>query len=164
MANRYLTEEQQAFATQDPTADDPIVKGLAYSTTTLSLENNIVLNLIFFNDTLGGNLEELEATITYSSHADPDTVLTRKISGNLFGEYTSKNGRARCVVEVDFLAVADGNQIITCEIRDKDGNLVGAVTESFNGYTARVINAGVTDVLYPAILKFSLSTYAYLHP
>ena len=163
MANCYLTETEQAFATGDISAADRLEKGAAYSTTTLALENNVVMNLVFFKDELGGDLNDVVAKITYTHHATPEKVEVLTIQGSEFTGFSSKNGRERCVVEVACLDIPDGNQVVTCEIYNSADTLVGYVEETFAGYAARTAAVAPNLTIYPAILKFSTSAYDYLN-
>jgi len=166
LANSDLTEElQEKLATADEvlnTLTEETVGGAGYSTTTLSLESNIVMNLIFFTDELGGDLDNLTATITYSHHNDPNKKLQKTISGKYFKEYSPKDNRARCYVEVDWMDIPDGDQVVTCEITDQNGNVVGMVSETVNSFLYRGVTL-TTNPLYPSIAKFTYSAYIYLN-
>jgi len=120
------------------------------------------MNLIFFTDELGGDLDNLTATITYSHHNDPNKKLQKTISGKYFKEYSPKDNRARCYVEVDWMDIPDGDQVVTCEITDQNGNVVGMVSETVNSFLYRGVTL-TTNPLYPSIAKFTYSAYIYLN-
>ena len=161
LANNELTASQKAYGSPDDvTASDLRVKGTGYSTTTLSLENNLVMNLVFFKDALGGNVQDLTATITYTHHYAPNNVQTLTITGSEFKSYkNSSTGRERFLIEIDCLDFPDGDQLVTCEIRNSAGEVLSTTTETVNGFLSR--NVTPTVPVYLEALKFTTSAYQY---
>lgn len=150
LANNQLTEEQQAYATQEvKICTDGRVKGANYYGTNFDLVNQISMNLYFVNVT-----NDMSAKIEFTDHYGKQHTVT--VPGSEF----SDNDDCK-VINVDEIVAADGRQNVTCTVYDVDGaTVVASVTDSLESYVARMCAE------YPwleEIMKFSDSAYAYLH-
>ena len=165
LANKDLTEEQQACATQTVVYGDAVDhSGFAgYSTTGLELENNIIMNLIFFKDAFGVDVSELTAKVTYTHHNKPAEVLEETIESSEFVNWGKKNGRERFKIDIDWLDIPDGDQLVTVKFYDQAGNELGEVSEYLKGVLGMWTEALPDAGLYPAMIKFMNSAYAFLH-
>ena len=150
LANAFLTNEQKALATQEAPAADARVAGANYYTTSLSLDNRIVLNLYFQNVT-----RDMRAQVTYTDHYG--NLRTHFIEGDKFVEI--QGGKA-LGVPVNQLAVADTQQMVTCVIYNGDVK-VAEVTDSMAGYAARAMekstDANLKDLM-GMLVKFGKSS------
>ena len=63
-------------------------------------------------------------------------------------------------VTVENLVVADGNQLVTVIVYDKNGNVVASASDTINSYASRMISS---DVLFEQVAKFTTSAYAHFH-
>ena len=137
LANNLLTDEQKALASQTVAMEDQRVKSDRYAGTTLSLEENIVLNF-YFDSSLVGQ----EATVTYTDHYGVAQTFYVKAAAN--GRYAK--------VVVDQLVVADANVLVSVTI---DGE---TAVDSVSGYCARM--AEELELSEP-LMKFATSAKAY---
>ena len=165
LVNKDLTAEMLAFETQDVdygvAIDNTGVKG--YNNSNMILESNILMRLCFFADQFNGlAMEDVVARVTYTHHNAPETAKVKTIA---LQQWKASGGRARWAVIVDWLVLADGDQVVTIELCDKQGNVLATATETLNsilaGYAVNPVYQGVE--LWPAMNKFMASSYARLH-
>lgn len=163
LANSELTSQMQTYATQETTYLEEIDKSgfVAYQNTNMDLKNNIVMNLVFWNDSFGVDLSEVVAKVKYSHHSDAADVVNEKEIE--FGEWTSKGTRKRCKLAIDWLVIADGNQVITVDFYDLDGNKLGTVSEALSAALGTFAEVQPDEELWPTLNKFMNSAYAALH-
>lgn len=147
LANAGLDEYQQ-YATTTVTYEDSSVKGENYAGTTVSAKNKLVLTMYFQNITT-----DMTAYVTYTDHYGNEETLT--VSGSEFVALGSLYG-----VDVTGLSIADGRQLMSCEVRDSEGNVVASGTDSVESYVARV---STQDVVFELLMKFVDSAYNYFH-
>jgi len=165
LANRNLTESQKEFATGTVETQDRLNKGIGHSVTLLELESNSVMRMVFYKDVLtsnGDNIEDLTATITYTHYYAPDNVAALTITGDLFVEHAStKAGRERIGVQIGVLDIPDGDQIVRCEIKNKDGVVVAWAEDTMNGAANRQIVSDAQQTIYRETLKLMISSKEY---
>jgi len=144
-----LSESQKGYATESVTAEDSRVKGENYYGSNLELGNSIVLGLFFQNvDT------SMYAVVTYTDHYGNEQSV--RVDGSSF-EY---HGGSIYRIPVKTLAVADVSQIVTCNVYNAGGTLVGSCSDSMESYIARMSSS---SDLYETIMKFAVSAYSYFH-
>ena len=145
LANANIGDYQQYGTAADAVCANNQVKGDNVRGASVSLENNIVMNVYFTNQTA-----DMTAEVTFKNHAGTDmTVVLTSVD--------TSNGYC---FQIDNLAVADMRTMVTITCKDADGNVYGTLTDSVEGYVART---GATKAINQAIMKFSDSAYAYLH-
>ena len=127
---------------------------------TLNLESRIEMSFVFYNDSFGVPKDQVVATVTYTTHRG--NVVTKEIMGTDFGYRAPKGGRERCMVTIDWLAIADGKQEVTVVFTDLQGNVLGTVKDAVQNL-AGDWSRDFPEELYPAIVKFMNSAYAYFH-
>jgi len=149
LANSVITEEEQnAYGMSDRTYENQRQNDDAYYGTTLTLENQIVFN-IFYN----GNYipEGAYAVATFTNHKgeqmEEKVTSFATVAGYKYASFKS-------------LVVADCSELITVTLYDADGNVISTVTDSIEGYAARMTEVGP---LYDAIMKFADAAYQYFH-
>ena len=161
-ANAILPEGYQQYATQgvDYGAAYDNSGFAAYQTMQLNLESKIEMSFIFYKDAFGVPVDQVVANVTYTNRKG--YVITKEVKGTDFVEHTSKNGRERCRLVLDWLAVDDDKQEVTVEFTDLQGNALGTVREAIQNLAGSWSEV-LPDDLYPAIVKFMNSAYAYFH-
>lgn len=147
-ANSVLTGARQAYATATVTATDNRVMGDNYKGSALSLNNEILLTMYFENIN-----RDMTARITYVDHNGK--ARERTVSGSKFITKGALLG-----VDVTGLAVADGKQLIKCEILDSNGKVVASAQDSVESYIARMLDS---SSLFGATMKFVAAAYNYFH-
>ena len=152
LANKNLTSTQQSYATPAVTDVANVhLKGNGYAGSTLALKSEIQFNFVFKKSVV---TQDMYAVITYISHNGVEK--TRTIEGADFDEYNSSHWQVTALG----LALADGQQVITCTIYDADGNVFSVSQDSIECYASR--DNGKND-LYTKILKATRSAYNYFH-
>ena len=147
LANSTLTAEQQTWATQSVTMEDGRVRGQNYYGTNLNLASNISLGLFFRNVT-----RDMTAEVSYTNAVGEAKSFT--VPGSAFIHYSGSIYR----VLVNTLSVKDCGCLVTCSIKDAEGNTVATATDSVEGWVARnTTNTAINE----AIMKFSVSAAAY---
>lgn len=149
LANSWLTEEQQDYATVRVECLNTRVKTDNCIGTAFQLESNISMNLYF-----SGVTSDMYAEVTFTHHNEIEQTKVR-IEGTEFNRDGSNT-----VITVDEIVVADGRQPVTCTVFDADGNEVASVTDSLESYVNRM--GGSYPWLYE-VMKFSDSAYNFLH-
>ena len=149
LANNQLTEEQQGYATKSVNYEDNRIKGDNYFGSTLVLKNRIMLTLYFQNITT-----DMYAVVSFTDHKGNAHEI------RVEGEYFAKYNNTTYGVTVENLVVADGNQLVTVIVYDKNGNVVASASDTINSYASRMISS---DVLFEQVAKFTTSAYAHFH-
>ena len=148
LANANLTEEQASWATAAVEVTDKSVYGTAYLGGSMTLVSEITLDMVF-------NVvyeEGMYAEVTFTDHYG-DVVKQTLTPEDLQGSFTQ--------VHVTGMAIADYQALVTCELYDAEGNLVGNAVDSMESYAAR--NADKLGEIVQAIMKLGASAYAYFH-
>ena len=99
----------------------------------------------------------MTATITYTNHYGE--VKTRVVEGTDF----YFRGTNLVGVDATGIAVADGNQLVTCEVKNEDGEVVAWAKDSIVGYCVRNENADQGTGLNTNLMKFVASAYKFFH-
>ena len=146
LANARI-DAYQKYASQSVEYTDKRVAGDNYAGSTVIAENSLMLTLYFRNITT-----DMTAKVTYTDHYGTAKEIT--VSGKDF----IKNGKLYGIATD--LAVADGRQMVTCEIIDANGNVAASATDSIESYVARMSN---TDKVFELLMKFVQSAYNYFH-
>ena len=148
LANANLTEEQASWATAAVEVTDNSVFGTAYLGGSMTLVSEITLDMVF-------NVvyeEGMYAEVTFTDHYG-DVVKQTLTPEDLQGSFTQ--------VHVTGMAIADYQALVTCELYDAEGNLVGNAVDSMESYAAR--NANKLGEIVQAVMKLGASAYAYFH-
>ncbi|MBP3634692.1 MAG: hypothetical protein J6J43_08990 [Oscillospiraceae bacterium] len=156
LANKDLTEAQQALATKSVACTDSRVKGANYYGSNLALEDKIDLNLFFTN------MEEKDISSMYAEVSFVNfkgKTVTETVQGADFVAYGGKAGTYK--IPVRTIVVADASCPVTVTVKNADGTVFGQASDSVESYAAR--GAATADAaLYEAIMKFAVSAKAYL--
>ena len=156
-ANSILSEAEQALATQETTAVNHLVPGANYVTTTLSLDNSLLLNLYFKDIT-----PDMEAELTYTDHYGISQL--RVLQSH---EFHQDNASGMMAVPLDMLALPDGRAEVKCVIKSNHGQgpVVAEVTDSVESYAARVLKSSKASpelkTLVTELMKFVDSSTRY---
>ena len=127
LVNAVLTPEEKELASENATVTDSHTGTAGYVTTSLSLDENIALNLYF-----KGITADMRAEVSYVNYNG------RKVSDPISGDSFQKSGSAGIMsVPVETLAVADGWTMVKCVIKDAQGNEVASASDSMASYAAR---------------------------
>ena len=137
----------QIYATQDVELADYREKGTGYSATTLEMESQFTLNLLFSKKTVD---KSMRAVITITD-AEGLYFKTYEINGSDFKSHTNNRWR----IGITNLAPEDYDDLITCEIYSGD-TLVSSVTDSVGSYLSRAINGG-GGAVYEMALRYCQS-------
>ena len=137
LANAWLTEDEQAYASSSVSMENLRLPSASYYGTSLSLEENIVLNFYFKGDLIGKT-----ATVTYVDHYGKAHSYT--VTAAQSGSYAR--------VTVDQLVVADASVPVTVTIGSE------RVEDSIESYCARML----TQLpLCEPLMKFASSARSY---
>ena len=155
LANAGLTEQQQGYATQveEDASRNILDKGTGYAGTTLSLKENILLNIVFQNATID---KAAYATVSYTGYKGR---AEDEVSYRVEAEQFQALGNSMKYVQINTLKVADYAQAVTVTLYDADGNEVSKCVESIESYLMRNYNK---TILNPATLAFCEGAYEYL--
>ena len=150
LANRHLTQAQQAYASGTCTTKSLLAAGPGRAGTTLTLKSRITLDFIFHNSVMG------DFGYAIAAYTDPYGVQheIRIDTAQAYDEDCS-------YVCVPGLAAADYAQAVTCTVYDAAGNAVAWATDSMEGYIHRM--TGTLPAIAEAIAKFGASAYRYFH-
>ena len=156
-----LANDQVTAAQQEQFASKSIVSSDAWSATgngyssNLELTDNIILRLWFKNVT-----DDMYAVVTFKNHYGDDVTTTV-----YFADFYCHNQNNNTYsVPVDELVFADLYQVVTCEMYNGEGELVGTVTESIASYLSYMIQEGRDETgLYEAAMKFANAGYNLFH-
>ena len=151
LASDVLTEEWRALATTGVELENSQIKGPNLYGSNLTLENSILMNFYFNNVTT-----DMKAIVTFTNYKGVEK--SYEIAGELFKKSGTRYGPV-----IDEIVLADASQLVTVEIQDSEGNVIGSASDSVESYCARAINAKLdTNGLYAAIMNFATSAYNYL--
>ncbi len=144
LANAFLTEDQQAMATQTVEVENKQVGGENFFMSRLVLESRIQLQFGFHNiDT------DCYAVYTYTKHTGvevEETAPVVAVGGSIYGVF------------VEDLDAADGRALVTVTVYNADGEEVASAADSVESYVAR--NGGTIN---EAIMKYCDAANAALH-
>jgi hypothetical protein len=151
LANAELTETQKGYATVIGEKENILQKGEGYKGTSLSLKDNILMNVAFE----ASFLENVAyAEVNFVSHNNVDKSVTVAIEDFI------AQGSATKYISIDVMAVADYAQPVTVKLYNADGECVSTTIDSMGSYAGRQTK----DVyLYEAILAFGMGAYNYFH-
>jgi len=157
LANSYLTVDQQSKATQSVAPVDhwKNPNKIGYSAN-LELVSNIVMHIWIKNVT-----SDMYAKTSFVNH------LGETVSNTVYyDDFTNREGytgiKGMYSVPIEGLVVADGNCVVTCELYNGNHELIGTVQESMLSCATAALgndSNGIND----AIMKFTTSSYKYLH-
>lgn len=134
------------YESQEITVENIQEKGENYLTTTLSLENNILLTGYFrMNDITGKS-----ATIEYVD------IYDRSHSTTVTSDKFVKNSETIYGICVGDLAIADAGCAITITVYNQDGTVYGSLVDSMNSYLYRIMQKDDSDI-YKMVAKFTSS-------
>ena len=147
LANCFLTEQQQGYASEDVSGEIHESGDVGFSKTTIALESRIELNFIFDCTVV---TDQMRAVVTYTDIYG--NKVTQEVMGSDFTWY--KNDYMRVTIGIPAACVAE---IVTCTIYD------GAeeVTSAESSVESYLVSRLGTNELYSAALKFMKSAYAY---
>ncbi len=149
LANRDLTEAEQALATQTVETENKLVKGANYAGSRLILKERIELQIGF------NNIDKTcHAEYSYISHSSGETK-TVQVAGENFITIGKIVG-----VAITEPVVADCRNVVTVTVYNADGEVVASAADSVESYANRMSTGGD---LFEMIMKFSDSTYATQH-
>ncbi len=145
LANADIDSYQQ-YATPSVSYENKLVAGENYVGSTVTASDQMILTFYFKNIT-----KDMTATITYTDHYG--NLKETTVQGDAF----VKNGTLYGVPVAQ--RVANGRQLVTCEVKDANGNIVASATDSIESYCARKA-ADLGDVLN-CLMKFVESAKNY---
>ena len=157
LANSGVTAEQQAWATESVETADHRASSTGYAGSTLTLNNEIQLDFVFTNASVGYSHNDLYAIATFTDHYGHAKEV--RIEGENFIDYG--NLGVLCEVSVTGMAVADFRSVVTCTVYSADGTALEYATDSIEGYAYR--NREKLGAIVDAIVKFGESSYNYFH-
>ncbi len=153
LANATLTEEQKKLASTSENVKNIQVKGDHYLTTTLSLENNILLTGYFtFDSGINGKYAEVKYV---DSYGDP-------VSYTVNYQDFVKNTDKIYGICVDTLAIADAACEVTITVYNSDGTVYGTLVDSMESYLYRIMQKDNREI-FKMIARFTASAYNTLH-
>lgn len=156
LANVQISNWQE-FATQSVEyADNHTADPLYFFSPTVTAENSLIYTFYFYNI----DPEATKAVVTYTNHYNKPK--SAEIEYRI--KNTTYNGESLTLyaVDVEGLSVADGRQIITCNILNEDGTVLTTASGSVEDYAARAIVQMPEDKdVFLNLLKFVDSSYAY---
>ncbi|MBQ9967334.1 MAG: leucine-rich repeat domain-containing protein [Oscillospiraceae bacterium] len=149
LATAQLTQEQLALATPAVDVSNKQVKGPKCVGSNLTLEERILMNMIFSGLT-DDNVADTYAVIAFT---DRDGIeKTFRVEGCDFIDVGSYKA-----VRVDQIVPADAFQLVTVTVYDADDTVYGYGSDSLESYSARF-----GGPLAAAIMRFAASAKAYL--
>lgn len=150
LANNGMDEYQQ-YATQSVEYTNRAVKGKNFKTFSVSAKNNLMLTMYFENIT-----KDMTAHISYTHHTGK--VENYVIAGS---EFYYNSDLPTCLgIDVMGLSIADGRQLVSCVIKDAEGNEIGSGVASIESYCA--LMKGRAPV-FEVLMRFVESAYSYFH-
>ena len=153
-ANALLTDAQKAYATADAeySARQDNSSVTFYQAPAFELKSKVEMWLIL---TAAFDVTNVKAEVTYTNFKG--VVKTQPVTE--FAEHTK--GRHKLII--NWLNIPDCTQDITVVFKDLQGNVLGTVNESVAaslGYFSELVP---DDPIYPTLIKFINSAYAYLN-
>ncbi len=156
LANNALTAAQKALATAKVACTNSQVKGENLYGASLSLEESILLNVLF-KGMERKDVGAMYAIVSFTDYAGGYNEIT--VPGTEFERHNADVYR----VVVDDIVLADAKQMVTVTVYDADGSVYGSGTDSVESYVARAeANNADTYGLYANIMKFATSAHNYL--
>lgn len=150
-ANAQIDDFQQ-YATQSVTYDNTQTGNEGIYGSSVSAESKLVYTFYY---TFNPSDRNLTAYVTYEDHYGKNVELTIRSFREKQGYYG---------VDVEGLAVADGRQTITCQLKDENGEVTHTASGNVESYVAvAVANAGEDKDVFLSLLKFVDSARAYFH-
>ena len=151
LANAGLTETQKGYATVIGEKDNILSKGEGYKGTSLSLKDNILLN-VAYNTSFVKNVKY--AVVKFVNHNGVDKTVTVPVE-----EFVAQGSTIK-YISIQVMAVADYATPVTVELYDANGVCISTTVDSMGSYAGRQTK----DVyLYDAILAFGMGAYNYFH-
>ena len=134
------------YASQEIAVENIQKKGDNYLTTTLSLENNILLTGYFRMSDITGKYATIEYVDIYNRPHKTMVTSDKFVvnSATIYG------------VCVDDLAIADAGCAITITVYNQDGTVYGSLVDSMNSYLYRIMQKDDSDI-YKMVAKFTSS-------
>ena len=149
-ANAALTDDQRDYATAIGKTRNILAKDIGYAGSTLSLKENILLNIVFYNATI----DQAEyAVVSYTGYKGAENSYTVEKK-----DFQSLNNAMK-YIQVNTLKVADYAQAVTVQLCDAEGNVLSTVVDSIESYLTR---RSEQSALYPATMAFCKGAYNYL--
>ena len=136
----------QKYATKEVSYQDYREKGTNYVGTTLTAGDTLEMTLYFRNIT-----SDMTADLTYTD------VYGDEINMSVPGSDFTKRGDM-IGVAVPAMPIYDGRQLVTCEVKDANGEVVAKVVDSIESYVARMSE---TSEVFDQIMKFVESARVY---
>lgn len=153
LANATLSDEQKKFASTTENVKDIQIKGDHYLTTTLSLENNILLTGYFtFDSGIDGKYAEVKYNDSYGD----------EVSYTVSAKDFVKNTDEIYGVCVDTLAIADATSAVTITVYNADNTVYGTLVDSMESYLYRIMQKDNREI-FKMIARFTASAYNTLH-
>ena len=153
LASTGLTEEQMDWASEIPSYNsNALNKGENFGFASVSAENKLKLTFYFSGITTG-----MTANISYTDHYDNPVSYTVPVTTT--NSHTN-NGTTYYGVDVVGLAIADGREPVTCEVKN------GSDTVAWGIYSVECFvaqNNPADDSVYVYLMKFIDSARAYFH-
>ena len=151
LANANLTETQKGYATVVTQRDNILQKGEGYKGTSLSLKDNILMN-VAFNASFVKDVKY--AVVTFVNHNGADKSVTVPV------EQFISQGTSTKYISIDVMAVADYATPVTVELYNAEDVCISTTIDSMGSYAGRQTK----DVyLYDAILAFGMGAWNYFH-
>ena len=147
LANADLTLSQKDLATKAVSCTNKQVRGANFVGSNLTLEDRILLNLMF----TGCDTEGMYAEIRYTDYTGAAKTYT--MEADKFGSHGSY-----IKITVDQIVLADAFSAVTVKLYNADGSVYGTGTDSVESYVARTGNTAINE----AIMKFAYSAREYL--
>ena len=151
LANANLTETQKGYATVVTQKDNILQKGEGYKGTSLSLKDNILMNVAFD----ASFVKDVKyAVVTFVNHNGADKSVTVPV------EQFISQGTSTKYISIDVMAVADYATPVTVELYNAEDVCISTTIDSMGSYAGRQTK----DVyLYDAILAFGMGAWKYFH-
>ena len=130
-------------------------KGNGFKSMSLVLESNISM-IMFFDKAVVD--QSMTAVVTFTDHYGKGHTI--EVAGSNFENRGSKGW----AIVINELVVADGCQLVKCEFKDANGNMIEGIygIDSMESMCARAV-AGGGGSWYEDIMKFSIAAYNYFH-
>ena len=147
-ANANIGDYSKWASTAHKDIKSYLTKGPNLVAVSVSAKNKLMLTFYFTNIT-----RDMTATITYQDHSG--NSVEYEVQGSNFIEYNGWLG-----VDVIGLAIADGRQVVSCEVKNGE-EVVASAKDSVEGYIARDTSAAAT--VLDMLMRFVDSAYEYFH-
>ena len=155
LANAELTYHDQLDASKDYLVEDHLKCSEGRAGTAITLKSRLSLDMYFKNSFLGDDFAEIYAIVQYTDHYGKPVEY--RVEGTDFVIEDSY----RSYVAVTGLAIADYQQLVTCTVYDRDGNVLAWATDSIEGYIARM-DREIPDIVI-ALAKVAETAWYCFH-